>query len=135
MLSVSPEFKMQMLCRSTSGSPGQCDYLTRLYRITRCNKVFGIMTVHSFQSIKMPHHNYLSISTITFGHAYHTVEHTKNGIIGLGLYICSRMSTATSISRNDLPSRKWKTELRISQTLQDVSPRYFPLKTVPVYAP
>ena len=117
MLSVGPEFKMQMLCRSTSGTPGQCDDLARLDRITRCNKVFGIMTVHSFQSIKMPHHNHLSISTVTFGHAYHTVEHTKNGIIGLGLNIRTRKSTTTTISRNDFSSGKWKTELRIGQTL------------------
>ena len=118
MLSVGPEFKMQMLCRSTSGTPGQCDDLTRLNRITRCNKILGIMTVHGFQSIKMPHHNHLSISAVTFGHAHYTVEHTKNGIIGLGLYICSRMSTTASISRNDLSSGKWEAELRISQTLQ-----------------
>lgn len=30
MLSVGPEFKMQMLCRSTSGTPGQCDDLVAL---------------------------------------------------------------------------------------------------------
>ena len=117
MLSVGPEFKMQMLCRSTSGTPGQCDDLARLDRITRCNKVFGIMTVHSFQSIKMPHHNHLSISTVTFGHAYHTVEHTKNGIIGLGQYICSRMSTTESFFCFVFFFGKWKTELRIGQTL------------------
>ena len=125
MLSVHPQFKMQMFGSSTSRPASQCNDLPSPYSISRCYQILGIMTIQSFKSIFMPYYNDFSVSTVMLGHTYYPIEYTYNRIIGFCLDVCPRMTSPASVCRNDLSIPKRETELRIGQTLQ------MDFKTVP----
>ena len=105
MLTVNAGFKMHMLRSSTAGTSGQSDRLSGFHRISALYQILEVMTVNRFQPVRMTDYNQISVSIIWLRHTYDSIKSGTNRIFGTRLYICSRMSSASSVSGNNFGSR------------------------------
>ena len=108
MLTVNAGFKMHMLRSSTAGTSGQSDRLSGFHRISALYQILEVMTVNRFQPVRMTDYNQISVSIIWLRHTYDSIKSSTNRIFGTRLYICSRMSSASSVSGNNFGSGKGK---------------------------
>ena len=82
-MSVYATFQMQMLGGGTPCTSGQGYHLPRFHLVAHFHQILGVMTIESFQSVRVFDDNAIAISEIDRRARHHTVERSQYLVVGL----------------------------------------------------